>query len=585
MQNVKVLFNPSKIEGVVSKGITILEAARKFGIAIESPCGGTGKCGKDLVQIRRNRVLETVLACKTRIEADLEVSIPSHEKKTIKTVEGFYGKAVRIDNINPSTGKEVHNENGVCSTKVFVNGGLSFIEDGDTTAQSYGIALDIGTTTLVASLVDLNSGGILGSSSTLNPLVYYGHDVMSRIKYSSSQQDGLLRMHKDLISAVKLLIKLLSFETDVKLENIYQTVAAGNTTMQHIFLNKEIKGIGEYPYKAETLDVFTTTAKALGLDIAEYAPVTTFPCISAYVGGDIVSGLLAVRHEELERPALFIDIGTNGELALITEDKILSTSTAAGPCFEGMTISCGMRAGDGAIEHVTFEEELLLEVIGGGEPKGICGSGLLDVVSELIRVGLVNSRGRLQSPDSGNSITQDSRNQLTTPNSPLLQGGAEGGCKDTYAEKKSFFGYTIKYKKYLFEKEGKRNFRLSERVSISQEDIRQVQLAKAAIRAGIEILLSQSRITVKDLRTVIIAGAFGYHARKESLFRIGMLPEIKNANVLFIGNSSLEGAVKTLLNKDFIQQATRISRTAQVMELSQIPDFEHIYIREMRFKD
>ncbi len=643
MQNVKVVFNPSKIEGAVSKGITILEAARKFGITIESPCGGIGKCGKDLVQIRRNRVLETVLACKTRIEADLEVSIPSHEKKTIKTVEGFYGKAVRTDNINPSTRKEVHNENGVCSTKVFVNGGFSFIENGDTTAQSYGIALDIGTTTLVAALVDLNSGGILGSSSTLNPLVYYGHDVMSRIKYSSSQQDGLLRMHKDLISAVKLLIKLLSFETGVKLENIYQTVAAGNTTMQHIFLNKEIKGIGEYPYKAETLDVFTTTAKALGLDIAEYASVTAFPCISAYVGGDIVSGLLAVRYEELELPALFIDIGTNGELALITEDKILSTSTAAGPCFEGMTISSGMRADDGAIEHVTFEEELLLEVIGSSEPKGICGSGLLDIISELIRVGLVNSRGRLQSPDSGDTITQDSRNQLATPNSPPSQGGdegevktcekkkflhgntimqqastkfplsncnsitestlssansihpssynsvppikgGEGGCKDTCAEKKSLHSDIIKwYKKHLFEKEGKRHFRLSDHVSISQEDIRQVQLAKSAIRAGVEILLSQSRITAENLRTVIIAGVFGYHARKESLFRIGMLPEIKNANVLFIGNSSLEGAVKVLLNKDFIQQATRIARTAQVMELSQIPDFEHIYIREMSF--
>ncbi len=274
-------------------------------------------------------------------------------------------------------------------------------------------------------------------------------------------------------------------------------------------------------------------------------------------------------------------LGTGTSLPWI--DRPLSTSTAAGPCFEGMTISSGMRAGEGAIEHVTFEEELLLEIIGGGEPKGICGSGLLGVVSKLIRVGLVNSRGRLQSPDSGNSITQGSRNQLTTPHSPPSQGGAEGGCKDTCAEKKSLHSDTIKYKKHLFEKTGKRHFRLSDHVSISQEDIRQVQLAKAAIRAGIEILLSQSHITVEDLRTVIIAGAFGYHARKESLFRIGMLPEIKNANVFFIGNSSLEGAVKTLLNKDFIQQATHIARTAQVMELSQIPDFEHIYIREMRF--
>ncbi|HHT9130019.1 MAG TPA: ASKHA domain-containing protein [Candidatus Brocadiaceae bacterium] len=544
MQNVKVTFNPLKIEGVVPKGITILEAARKVGITIESPCGGTGKCGKDLVQVRTNKVLETVLACKTRIETDLEVIVPSHEKKSIKTVEGFYGEATRVDTINPSTRKEVHHENGVCSTKVFVNGELSFIENGDTTAQSYGIALDIGTTTLVASLVDLNSGETLGSSSTLNPLVYYGHDVMSRIKYSASQQDGLLRMHKDLTSAVNLLIKLLSFEIDVKLENIYQIVAAGNTTMQHIFLNKEIEGIGEYPYKAAILDTYTTAAKELAIHIAEYAPVTTFPCISAYVGGDIVSGLLAIDTNTLDTPALFLDIGTNGELVLLLEDKIVASSTAAGPCFEGMTISCGMRAGEGAIEHVKFGEAVDLEVIGEGQPRGVCGTGLLDAVSELLRVGLVNSRGRLQNPNGSD---------------------------------------TVKYKNYLSEKDGKRHFRLTETVSISQEDIRQVQLAKAAIRAGIEILLTTCNSTAYDLKTVIIAGAFGYHLEKESLFRVGILPVLGSANLSFVGNSSLEGAVRMLLNKELLYNAARIARTAQVIELSQFENFEDIFIREMNF--
>lgn len=561
MDYAKIVFYPSKITGSVPKGITLLEAARKLGIYIESPCGGTGVCGKDIVQIRVNKTLTTALACKTIVEADMEIIIPCREKSVIKTIEGFYMEDNKQQNINPSLRKEVfYNGQGTCSTKVFINDTFSIHEEGDTRLETYGIALDIGTTTLVASLVNLNNGAVVSSSSILNPLVYYGHDIMSRITYATSHPNGLLTMHKELISAMNLLIHLLSSEKSIRPENIYQIVASGNTTMQHIFLNKEIKGIGEYPYNAEILDTFTTTAKELALAIAAYAPVTTLPCISAYVGGDIVSGLLATDHtvydqanpgtipgnpEDNKLPALFVDIGTNGEMALLLKDKIVATSTAAGPCFEGMTISSGMRAGEGAIEHVYLGEELFLEIIGNTPPRGICGSGLLDIVSELIRTGLVNAKGRLQSKE-GNGIAEE-------------------------------------YKKYLFEKGGKRHFQLSGNVAISQEDIRQVQLAKAAIRTGIEILLAACNTKPEELKTVIIAGAFGYHLRQASLFRTGFFPELKNARLLFVGNSSLEGAVQMMLNKDMVNKAISIARTAQVMELSQIPDFESIYIREMHF--
>lgn len=560
-RHVKLTFYPSRITGSVPKGITILEAARKLGVTIEGPCGGTGKCGKDLVQIRVNKTLTTALACRTVAETDMEIIIPCHEKKTMKIVDGFYIENKRKRNINPSVGKDMFYDNqGACFTKVYTNDKPVAIEEGDTGSQMYGIALDIGTTTLVASLVNLINGEIAGSASTLNPLVYYGHDVMSRIKYSTSYHDGLLRMHKELISAINLLISLVSSEKGVKPENIYQIVASGNTTMQHIFLHKEIKGIGEYPYKAEILNTFTTTAKELSIHIAVYATVTTLPCISAYVGGDIVSGLVAIDHmvhgqanpcttsgkfEAGKLPALFVDIGTNGEMVLLLEDRMVATSTAAGPCFEGMTISSGMRAGEGAIEHVCLGDKLFLEVIGNSQPRGICGSGLLDIVSELIRVGLVNSKGRLQ--------------------------GKEGN------------GLPEEYKKCLFEKNGKRHFQLSDDVAISQEDIRQVQLAKAAIRAGVEILLVTCNIKPEELRAVIIAGAFGYHLKQESLFRVGFFPELKNTRFFFVGNSSLEGAVGIVLNKGLIDKAACIASTTQVMELSQIAEFEGVYIREMHF--
>ena len=545
-QEIEIIFYPIKISGRVPKGITILEAARMLGIPVESPCGGTGKCGKDIVQVRINKTLDTVLACKTVVENDMEVTLPSQEKKDdMKIIDGFFTKDSRQYNMNPSVKKElVHYGNGLYSTRVYANDNLIATEEGDTQSRMYGIALDIGTTTLVASLVDLQNGNILENSSVLNPLVYYGHDVMSRIKYATSHKDGLFRMHGELISAINFLISFLSSEKDIKPENIYQVIAAGNTTMQHIFLNKEIRGIGEYPYTAEILDTFTTTAKELAIAIAEYAPVTTFPCFSAYVGGDIVSGLLAIHHETLELPALFLDIGTNGEMVLFLDNQIVATSTAAGPCFEGVTISSGMRASVGAIEHVRLGEKVFFDVIGGGKPRGICGSGLVEAVSELVRVGLVNSRGRLQS--IGSDIA-------------------------------------VKYGKYLFEKDGRRYFRLAENVSISQEDIRQVQLAKAAIRAGVEILLATCNIKSEELKTVIIAGAFGYHLKDESLFRTGFLPPLKNARILYVGNSSLEGAVQALLNKKLIHDASRIARTVQVMELSQIPEFEGVFVREMHF--
>lgn len=545
-ESAKITFYPLKIEGEVTKGITILEAARRLGVSVESPCGGTGKCGKDIVQVRINKTLDTVLACKTVVENDMEVTLPSQEKKDdMKIVDGFFTKNSRQYNMNPSVKKElVHYGNGLYSTRVYANDKLIATEEGDTQSRMYGIALDIGTTTLAASLVDLQNGNILENSSVLNPLVYYGHDVMSRIKYATSHKDGLFRMHRELISAINFLISFLSSEKEIKPENIYQVIAAGNTTMQHIFLNKEIRGIGEYPYTAEILDTFTTTAKGLAIAIAEYAPVTTFSCFSAYVGGDIVSGLLAIHYETLELPAIFLDIGTNGEMVLFLDNQIVATSTAAGPCFEGVTISSGMRASVGAIEHVSIGEELTMEVIGNCPPRGICGSGLVEAVSELVRVGLVNSRGRLQS--IGSDIA-------------------------------------VKYGTYLFEKDGRRYFSLAENVSISQEDIRQVQLAKAAIRAGVEILLTTCNIKPEELKTVIIAGAFGYHLSKESLFGIGILPALKQAKFSFVGNSSLEGAVQALLNKKLVNDASRIARTVRVIELSQFPSFENIFIKEMHF--
>lgn len=543
---INVTFHPIRVSGSVPRGATILEAARMLGLAMEGPCNGAGTCGKDLVQVRREGRLETVLACKTILTEDIEVIVPSHDNKGVRIVEDFYREGEHHYSINPAVRKSLDIScEGSAATSVFIDDRLISVEDGDTSSISFGVALDIGTTTIASSLVNLKTGEVAARSSVLNPLVYYGHDVMSRIRYSTSEKNGLVRMHRELISAINLLIDILSRDSGIEKEGIYTLLTAGNTTMQHIFLNKEIAGIGEYPYTAQILDRYTTTAQELGIDICKSGQVSVFPSISAYVGGDIVSGLVAVDIQKGNSPALFIDIGTNGEMALVTASGITATSCAAGPCFEGMTISSGMRAGSGAIEGVSLKDGVMLEVIGEGAPRGICGSGLLDLVSEMIRTGIVNSRGRLQGPE----------------NSEL---------PDVYRER-------------LLQKDGKRQFRLSDEVTVSQEDIRQVQLARAAIRSGVEFLLSEGGVRYEDIKTVIIAGGFGYHISRESLVTVGLIPVFPDAKLSFVGNSSLEGGKMGLLDKDILDRSSGLARGARVIELANVDGFEKRFVREMNF--
>lgn len=545
-QKAKVTFLPGRKEGYVPTGITVLEAARRLDCGFESPCGGAGVCGSDIVQIRVHGRLETVLACKTTVETDLEVIVPGHETKSLKTVEGFFARSCVDLVVNPSVRKVALSDAGETgSTRVYCNNDLLLVERGDTTGNAFGVAVDIGTTTLVASLVNLNSGMALGSSSTLNPLVLYGHDVISRIRYSVVHGDGLKKMHEELISAINLLINVLISHHKVAKENIYHLAAAGNTTMQHIFLNRPIQSIGEYPHTAEILDAYTTSADKLAILINEHAPVTTFSCMSSYVGGDIVAGLIACDLKDVELPALFVDVGTNGEIVLLTAQRTIATSCAAGPCFEGMTISSGMRAGGGAIEGITMGDEVSVNVIGGGSARGICGSGLLELISELLRTGILNRSGRLLDPESDQLLKR---------------------CKN-----------------YIFERKGKRHFRIVDQVSVSQEDIRQVQLARAAIRTGVDFLLSESGAKVADLKNIVIAGGFGYHLSREAIFRVGLLPEPPDAELHFVGNSSLEGARRMLTDRSVIHKSADIALAAAVIELSSIEGFEAKFVSEMHF--
>jgi len=341
-----------KIE--VGENTTILEAARQLGIVIESPCNGAGVCGKCKVLLEKEKTY--VLACETHVLEDMSVFPPEKEKNhTLKILSG--GKSFDIE-LNPNVEKQ-------------------------NTTDVYGLSLDIGTTTLVLTLVDLNDGREINSISAMNPQAVYAQDVLSRIKFASSKE-GLETMRGVLIAEVNKMIATLG----VNKENIYETVFSGNTCMLHLAIGKNPASLGKYPYTSAIEGISVLKVADIGL---VYLP----PCISAYVGADITSGILATSLFDLSGVTLFVDIGTNGEMVIAANGKLSTASTAAGPAFEGMNIAKGMRAGNGAVEEFEIADgEIRIKVIGNTKATGICGSGLIDIVGELVFHNVIGKSGK-----------------------------------------------------------------------------------------------------------------------------------------------------------------------------------------------
>ena len=483
---VRVRFLPGEKVVEVEQGVTVLEAARIASIVIESPCDGAGTCGKCKVRLTgaspdaakeaspscpggEKKRADSYLACQTEILADVTVErMDCEEGQSIDALRE--GEALPIA-LDPFVRKEfVESE---ARTLVYTDQTIAAIEEGDTRDRIFGLAVDIGTTTLVASLVDLAKGKEISSASSLNPQSLSGQDVLSRIKLASTGV-GLHIMHAAFAAEMNRMIDEILAASGVARGDIHEAVYSGNTCMLHLACAIDPSGLGRYPYRSALQGDQYLPAHALGLAIAPQALVYLPPIISGFVGADITSGILATGFHTLKGATLFIDIGTNGEMVLCHEGRTEATSTAAGPAFEGMSIACGMRAGDGAIESATVDEsgDLALKTIGDGEPRGICGSGLLDIAALLVRHGLVTREGRLVQPDRRN------------------------GCSSLAAR--------------LGEKDGTRVFSLTDSVYVSQRDIRQVQLAKGAIRTGIELLLKSAGMDASEVDTVLVAGAFGY---------------------------------------------------------------------------
>ena len=473
-------------------GESLLDLLRRGGFRISAPCGGNGSCGKCRVRLGGG---QEVLACRT----------PAADCRVI-----------------------IEEDGGLICTDT---GGTAAVTDG---REGLGAAVDLGTTTVAVKLFDLSDGHELGTKSAWNAQSPYGADVITRCQYIMEHEDGLGRLSG--------LIREQVFALADKLRDgrkIDEFFIAGNTVMEHIFMELSPVSIATAPFKPLRLfdggEVFKAGDGAL----------FCAPCVAGYVGGDITAGLLASGLYEKEECSLFLDVGTNGEMALGGRDGFLCCAVASGPAFEGAGISCGMASADGAISRVRWEQSgPVVQVIGGGEPRGICGSGLLDLLAMLLSLGIVDETGRLLPPDEA----------------------PEG------------------FDRWLFEDEnGNGIFYLTDAVFLSAADVRQLQLAKAAVAAGIAVLTETAGISPDKIDRLYLAGGFGVHLNPCSAAAIGMLPDCLKDKTVCLGNSSLAGASMALLDREKRGELLKIKEKCRYLELSGNQDFNRLYPEHMMF--
>jgi uncharacterized 2Fe-2S/4Fe-4S cluster protein (DUF4445 family) len=421
------------------------------------------------------------------------------------------------------------------------------IEEGDTSSKCCGMAIDIGTTTLAGYLLNLCTGEELAIRSQMNPQHRFGADVISRIKHVRDHGNaGLKDLQEAIVKGLNMLTQQLMLAASVSSHQIYNVTIVGNPTMLHLLLGIDPRGIDQSPYIPVIRDGLVVPAHDIGLKVNHEGNVWLLPSVAGYVGSDITAGVLYTGIHELDGLNLFVDIGTNAEIVLGNRDRLLSCSTPAGPAFEGTGIKCGMRATPGAISHVRLENgEVSLQIIGEGNPKGICGSGLIDVVSELIRVGLVDNKGKLL--EKSNTVYAERIDRDERGHTRFLL--SNGECP----------------------------------IYITQADIRELQLAKGAVAAGIESLLDVWGASTDNIDRVFLSGAFGTYVRRESVLQIGMLPPFPLEKISSVGNAAGQGAKLGLLSRTKWEQVQKLVECIEYFELSFYKKFSDIYMNSMYF--
>ncbi|MDA8283600.1 MAG: ASKHA domain-containing protein [Actinomycetota bacterium] len=605
---VDISFEPSGRRIRVPPGVTLFDAASWNGIAIDSTCGGHGtgrKCrvrvtageaGVSNLDLRAFTPAEVRagwrLACRLPVASDLGVDVPPLVTRPKAATVGVGRKVIlrpavqkRYVELEEPTLADQRSDaerllgamadlelqvdlralqsvgpalraGNFTATGVVVGDVLVDVEAGDTTGRVYGVAFDLGTTTVVATLLDLTTGAPVAVQSMLNRQQPFGADVITRISTIMMDPAALTHLRGLAQETLAQLTEAVLADGGVDASEVYEVALAGNATMTHIVLGIDPEPLGMAPFIMATRSYPVLRASDLGVPAHPGARAIVFPALGAYVGGDITAGMLASGMDRDSRTRLFIDIGTNCEIVLGSDAGLLATAAPAGPAFEGAAIRCGMRASDGAVEVVRLTpDELSLQVIGDTQPLGICGSGLVDAVAELVRVGLLDASGRFVADEVARGIAPGLAPRLTTVGAErvfvLHWGGDPGDAAGS--------------------------------VYLSQRDVRELQFAKAAISTGWTLLLEDAGLTQADVQQVLLAGSFGSYLSPASAVRLGLVPKLPVMRVVSAGNVAGEGAKMVLLSERERAGAAALLGSVRYVELSDRADFNDRFVEQLPF--
>jgi len=606
-----VHFQPLGRKTEARKGKTLLELARDAGVSIESICGSAGKCGKCKVIVRtgasalssptdsetkllssdvlRNGVR---LACQARIRVpsrivlevpeesrrghhrllasgvEPEVKLQPAVRKSLLSIPPATLKDLRADDdrlidvlfkrtrirasihpgVHGSLPDAIRRKEWTATVTTFRDAEVIQVEPGDTTDEVFGVAVDIGTTKVVAYLIDLRTGETVANESMPNPQIPFGEDLMSRISYTIKEPEGGKRLQSVIVDGLNTLIQKLCERKGLQPEDILEVMVVGNTAMHHLFFGIPAHHVAAAPYAPVVRASLSVSPGHLGLDMYPFGRVSSLPNVAGFVGADAVSDLVSSGLYKDEKIGMMIDIGTNTEIIAGNREKLISCSCASGPAFEGAHIKYGMRASTGAVERVWVDPasgEVLLRTVDDAQPRGICGSGIVDAISEMFKAGMLDSAGRLV-PAAG----KDRIRKLKTGGSEfVLARAAETAMKED--------------------------------ITITQHDIQEIQLAKAAIFTGVATLMKKLKLRCSDLSRVYAAGAFGTYVDASSAINIGMYPDVPVERIKFIGNAAGSGARMCLKSTKMRDLAEELSHKMKYVELAGEPSFQNEFAQAM----
>ncbi len=463
-------------------------------------------------------------------------------------------------------------ENNNYKVSVVVSGDeLLAIEAGNTADRCFGVAIDIGSTTLGAALVNLLDGSVVCAVSRLNPQVKFGADIISRIHYAQEHGGGSDQLHRSVITALRTMIEELAAQAEVQPAEVYSVVCAGNATMTHSAVGADITPLGQAPYVGLWTGEWTVRAREFELPVSKRAVVRFLPMIRSHVGGDTVAAALACGIDQSEGWQAMIDLGTNSEVVVGNRHRMVATSTAAGPAFEGANIYMGMRAAPGAIDQVRISPDgrIVVKTVQNEPARGICGTGLVDAAAELVRMGVIAPSGYMKKGEELAGVPEQLRSRCVV----LADGQAAVVLAETHPSNKSLTPSEIGNQKF------------GGQVVLTAQDVRQLQLIKGSIYAGLDILLRHLGIGVDDLERVNIAGAFGNFLRKDTAQAIGLVPQIDPEKVHFIGNAAGVGGRMALVDAEARERANRISERCEYVELAGHPEYQDAFVAAIPFPE